>query len=115
MRNCYIRCYFLERLDNLDIILRGSQVIVHDPVAQVDRVSVSEAGGHEFDSHRDHHNSFFFSHAKVAKLVDAQASGVCTARREGSSPFFRTTTPKNPQFLILKNTTNSHKLLFVFQ
>ena len=59
MRNCYIRCYFLERLDNLDIILRGSQVIVHDPVAQVDRVSVSEAGGHEFDSHRDHHNSFF--------------------------------------------------------
>ena len=65
-------------------------MIVHDPVAQVDRVSVSEAGGHECDSHRDHHNSFFFSHAKVAKLVDAQASGVCTARREGSSPFFRT-------------------------
>ena len=29
--------------------------MVHDdPVAQVDRVSVSEAGGHEFDSHRDH-------------------------------------------------------------
>ena len=65
-------------------------MIHDDPVAQVDRVSVSEAGGHEFDSHRDHHNSFFFSHAKVAKLVDAQASGVCTARREGSSPFFRT-------------------------
>ena len=59
--------------------------MVHDdPVAQVDRVSVSEAGGHEFDSHRDHIN------AKVAKLVDAQASGVCTARREGSSPSFRT-------------------------
>ena len=49
--------YFLERLDNLDIILRGSQVIVHDPVAQVDRVSVSEAGGHEFDSHRDHQHA----------------------------------------------------------
>lgn len=69
----------------------------NDPVAQVDRVSVSEAGGHEFDSHRDHQ-----SYAKVAKLVDAQASGVCTVRHEGSSPFFRTTTPKNPQFLILK-------------
>ena len=60
-------------------------MIVHDPVAQVDRVSVSEAGGHEFESHRDHTDN-----AKVAKLVDAQASGVCTARREGSSPFFRT-------------------------
>ena len=24
----------------------------NDPVAQLDRVSVSEAGGHEFDSHR---------------------------------------------------------------
>ena len=57
----------------------------NDPVAQVDRVSVSEAGGHEFDSHRDHQ-----SYAKVAKLVDAQASGVCTVRHEGSSPFFRT-------------------------
>ena len=33
--------------------------------------------------------------AKVAKLVDAQASGVCTARRKGSSPFFRTILPKN--------------------
>ena len=76
----------------------------------MDRVSVSEAGGHEFESHRDHTDN-----AKVAKLVDAQASGVCTARRKGSSPFFRTTTPKNPQFLILKNTTNSHKLFFVFQ
>ena len=75
--------------------------MVHDdPVAQVDRVSVSEAGGHEFDSHRDHIKKINI--AKVAKLVDAQASGVCTARREGSSPFFRTTTPKNPQFLILK-------------
>ena len=51
----------------------------------MDRVSVSEAGGHEFDSHRDQ------IYAKVAKLVDAQASGVCTARREGSSPSFRTT------------------------
>ena len=88
--------------------------MVHDdPVAQVDRVSVSEAGGHEFDSHRDHIKKINI--AKVAKLVDAQASGVCTARREGSSPSFRTTTPKNPQFLILKNTTNSHKLFFVFQ
>ena len=62
--------------------------MVHDdPVAQVDRVSVSEAGGHEFESHRDH---IKILHAKVAKLVDAQASGVCTARREGSSPSFRT-------------------------
>ena len=25
----------------------------NDPVAQLDRVSVSEAGGHEFESHRD--------------------------------------------------------------
>ncbi len=75
--------------------------MVHDdPVAQVDRVSVSEAGGHEFDSHRDHIKKINI--AKVAKLVDAQASGVCTARREGSSPSFRTTTPKNPQFLIPK-------------
>ena len=75
--------------------------MVHDdPVAQVDRVSVSEAGGHEFDSHRDHIKKINI--AKVAKLVDAQASGVCTARREGSSPSFRTTTQKNPQFLILK-------------
>ena len=32
--------------------------------------AVSEAGGHEFESHRDHHN------AKVAELVDALASGV---------------------------------------
>lgn len=63
--------------------------MVHDdPVAQVDRVSVSEAGGHEFDSHRDHIKKINI--AKVAKLVDAQASGVCTARREGSSPSFRT-------------------------
>ena len=62
--------------------------MVHDdPVAQVDRVSVSEAGGHEFDSHRDHIKKINI--AKVAKLVDAQASGVCTARREGSSPFSR--------------------------
>ena len=68
----------------------------NDPVAQLDRVSVSEAGGHEFESHRDHHN------AKVAELVDALASGASTERRKGSSPFFRTTTPKNPQFLILK-------------
>ena len=63
-------------------------MIHDDPVAQVDRVSVSEAGGHEFDSHRDHIKKINI--AKVAKLVDAQASGVCTARREGSSPFFRT-------------------------
>ena len=28
--------------------------------------------------------------ANVAELVDAQASGVCTARREGSSPSIRT-------------------------
>lgn len=63
--------------------------MVHDdPVAQVDRVSVSEAGGHEFNSHRDHIKKINI--AKVAKLVDAQASGVCTARREGSSPSFRT-------------------------
>ena len=63
--------------------------MVHDdPVAQVDRVSVSEAGGHEFDSHRDHIKKINI--AKVAKLVDAQASGVCTARREGSSPSTRT-------------------------
>lgn len=27
----------------------------YDPVAQLDRVSVSEAEGHEFDSHRDRH------------------------------------------------------------
>ncbi len=58
----------------------------YDPVAQLDRVSVSEAGGHEFESHRDHH-------AKVAKLVDALASGASTARREGSSPSFRTKFP----------------------
>ena len=52
--------------------------MVHDdPVAQVDRVSVS-----------DHIKKINI--AKVAKLVDAQASGVCTARREGSSPSFRT-------------------------
>lgn len=63
-------------------------MIHDDPVAQVDRVSVSEAGGHEFDSHRDHIKKINI--AKVAKLVDAQASGVCTARREGSSPSFRT-------------------------
>ncbi len=56
----------------------------NDPVAQLDRVSVSEAGGHEFESHRDHHN------AKVAELVDALASGASTERRKGSSPFFRT-------------------------
>ncbi len=29
-------------------------VVNYDPVAQLDRVSVSEAGGHEFESHRDH-------------------------------------------------------------
>ena len=56
----------------------------------MDRVSVSEAGGHEFESHRDHTDN-----AKVAKLVDAQASGVCSVRRKGSSPFFRTILPKN--------------------
>ena len=78
--------------------------MVHDdPVAQVDRVSVSEAGGHEFESHRDHH-------AKVAKLVDALASGASTARREGSSPSFRTilyfykVTPQN-LFPSQKSTT----------
>lgn len=55
----------------------------NDLVAQLDRVSVSETGGHEFESHRDHH-------AKVAELVDALVSGASTARREGSSPSFRT-------------------------
>ena len=58
--------------------------LANDPVAQLDRVSVSEAGGHEFESHRDHQN------AKVAELVDALASGASTERREGSSPSFRT-------------------------
>lgn len=73
--------------------------MVHDdPVAQVDRVSVSEAGGHEFDSHRSHQK---INIAKVAKLVDAQASGVCTARREGSSPSFRTTLYISTVFIFL--------------
>ena len=50
----------------------------------MDRVSVSEAGGHEFDSHRDQ------IYAKVAKLVDAQDSGSCSRIGcKGSSPFFR--------------------------
>ena len=75
----------------------------NDPVAQLDRVSVSEAGGHEFESHRDHHN------AKVAELVDALASGASTERRKGSSPFFRTIPP--PCFISVY--TFSFNLIFV--
>ena len=68
--------------------------VSNGPVAQLDRVSVSEAEGHEFESHRDRQSSF--SNAKVAKLVDALASGASTARREGSSPSFRTKDPIFP-------------------
>lgn len=74
----------------------------NDPVAQLDRVSVSEAGGHEFESHRDHHN------AKVAELVDALASGASTERRKGSSPFFRTIYP-----LFIHVYTISFNIIFI--
>lgn len=63
----------------------------YDPVAQLDRVSVSEADGHEFESHRGRHLCKLSLSAKVAELVDALASGVSIARCVGSSPIFRTT------------------------
>ncbi len=38
---------------------------------------------------------FYFCSAEVAKLADAPDLGSGAARHGGSSPLFRTTTPKN--------------------
>jgi hypothetical protein len=47
--------------------------------------------------------SFKKFNAKVAELVDALASGASTARRKGSSPFFRTTPSIDFPRLFLEN------------
>ena len=45
-------------------------------------------------------------------MVDAQASGVCTARREGSSPFLRTTNFISLNFLLTKTKFFKNCVLF---
>lgn len=62
---CNILKNFKAECCNLKRACYNAHHLIHhgdenDPVAQLDRVSVSEAGGHEFDSHRGRQSRFYF-------------------------------------------------------